>query len=443
MQRPSHKNTTKRNMRPSVANNMRRESVATVQTDKNSKLLISRRRFLYGACGIGIAGAAIALGGLAYSRSVNASKKIEYTNPPADALKSTNDFTALDSPDEMIQQVADYELPYGSLVWSQNDAVAACLIPTDKGSPLVTMELLNLKSGYRSKLLDKAIGADEGYEIFDVRAHDKGIIWTEANILNQTWRIYTSAVDKYELVRPTLADEGDSDYSTPLIALSPKHAFWCTNPLAQPSTLPSRLCYTSFGNASHEIAQESTARYATIPYAYDSLITTCARISSSPVHYQMQALDTTNMEVVDELTLPPALTPTECGYGNTGFMFSFPSIYNRKDAFANLGTYVPRTKAQGSDYESAPWFNFTRTPTAAPAWCNDLLIVKSTYAVCGIDLKKGTYCALNVDNGADTYGEYLASSGHADTFTTFTNIDHIPVKGDRLHHCLVKVWKAL
>ncbi len=434
--------TKKSNARPSITDRPRGVQAIPAQADTNSKKLLSRRKFLYGAAGVGIAGAAAALGGLAYYRSINASQKIEYINPSADALKTTNDFTVLDSSDEMIHLVADYELPYGSLLWSQNSSIAACLVPTEKGSPLVTMELLNLKSGYRKMLLESAIGANEGYEIFDVRAHDTGIIWTEANILNRSWRIYTSEIDQFELKHPVLAEEGEQDYSTPLIALSPKHAFWCTNPLTQPSTLPSRLSYTTFGDTSHEIAHETKARFVTAPYPYESTITTCSRISSSPTHYTMQALNTNNMEVVDEMTLPPALAPTECGYGNTGFMFSFPSIYNRKGAFANLGTYVPCSKAQDGNYESVPWFNFTRTPTAPPAWCKDLLIIKSSYAICGIDLKKETYCVLNVDNGADTYGEYLASSGNGDTFTTYTNINHILVKGDRQHHCLVKVWKA-
>ena len=133
------------------------------------------------------------------------------------------------------------------------------------------------------------------------------------------------------------------------------------------------------------------------------------------------------------------MTPLEAGYGETGLMFSFPDIYDYGDGISNLGTYVPMSKPAGS-YDDAKWFSFPRTPTAPPCWCKNTLIAKSTRSVCGINLEDRTYYAIDVDDGADSYGEYLATTGRHDTFVTYTNIDHTPVEGSATHVCRVKVY---
>ena len=69
--------------------------------------------------------------------------------------------------------------------------------------------------------------------------------------------------------------------------------------------------------------------------------------------------------------------------------------------------------------------------------------MKSSYSVCGVDLNEGTYFTIDVDNGADTYGDYLATTGTHDTFLTYSSIDHTPIEGEAIHACIAKVWKPL
>lgn len=57
-------------------------------------------------------------------------------------------------------------------------------------------------------------------------------------------------------------------------------------------------------------------------------------------------------------------------------------------------------------------------------------MVKSTSAVCGVDLQGKRYFALSAENGADDYGEWLASSGQNDTVVTYSNIDYTPIGGE-------------
>ena len=78
---------------------------------------------------------------------------------------------------------------------------------------------------------------------------------------------------------------------------------------------------------------------------------------------------------------------------------------------------------------------------APPCWCGNYFIVKSTTAVLGIDLGGSRYFVLDVQEGADTYGEYLATTGTAATFVTYTNIDSNPIVGASRKVCSVRVWQ--
>jgi hypothetical protein len=68
-------------------------------------------------------------------------------------------------------------------------------------------------------------------------------------------------------------------------------------------------------------------------------------------------------------------------------------------------------------------------------------MVKSTYAVCGLDFANQRYFSIDVDDGADTYGEYLASTGNRNVLVTYTSINYSPVNSDKVQSCRVKVWK--
>jgi len=158
------------------------------------------------------------------------------------------------------------------------------------------------------------------------------------------------------------------------------------------------------------------------------------------VYYQMTCLDAKSGKLLDSCTLPSGMAPTSVAYGETGFAFTFDSIYNYGEGIANLGTYTPMTKPDG-DYSAIPWFSFARTPLTTPAWASGKLIVKSTRPVCSVDLKEREYAVIDVEDGTDTYGEFLASIGVNKTFVTYSNIDHTPVEGDHIHACRVKIWQ--
>lgn len=412
--------------------------------------LLTRRGFLYGAAGVGAA-AAIGAGVFAFNAtrggdepSASASGgggEVAALEVPESALTTLNELEVLDYAENRVQLAGTYDLTYGTLVWACDDDVAACLLPTEKGSPLAQIGLLNLGSGNLTTVRTKAEGAADRFEIYDVRATSSGLIWTEANIMSGTWRIYAAKLSGASAGAAQLLEEGDATYDTPTLAVSGTRAFWQVVPKA-PNTdgLTSRLMGVTFGSDDAACIFESARRMATPPYSANGSIVIAPRIDRASVYYQLTNIDAQTGEVLDRLTMPQSMEPLEAGYGANGFMFSLPAIYDNGTAISNLGTYTPRTKPDGS-YSAAQWFGFARTPSAAPAWCDDLLIVKSSYSVCGVDLAAGHYFAIDVENGADTYGDYLASSGTHPTFVTFSNIDHNPVNEKAIHACRVKVWQ--
>jgi len=408
--------------------------------DDSSGILVSRRKFLYGAVGAGAAVAVVAGGAYMASRS-DSSNEVEYLEVPESNVTTQEDLTAVEDYTERLSQIGEHDLTYGTLLWASGDTLAACLLPTEFGSPLTQIGILMLESGYMETVLEEAVGADEHYEIYDVRATEKGLVWTEANIMAGTWRIYTATLDGVTMGDPMLVDEGDATYDTPTLAVSDSYAFWQVLPkLPNDDALPSYVMRSKMGASKVEKFFESARRMCCAPYATDNALVICPRLDMGTVYYQMTCLDAKSGKLLDACTLPSGMAPTSVAYGETGFAFTFDSIYNYGEGIANLGTYTPMTKPDG-DYSAIPWFSFARTPLTTPAWASGKLIVKSTRPVCSVDLKEREYAVIDVEDGTDTYGEFLASIGVNKTFVTYSNIDHTPVEGDHIHACRVKIWQ--
>ena len=411
----------------------------------SSQLLVSRRAFLFGTAAVGTAAAAAGLG-LTGCESIGAdSGAVSYLKVPETSLVTMNDFEALDSYDDRIQLVNTYEIPYGTLLWANDEEVAACLLPTSSGSPLTQIGLLFFGNGNLDTIVSNAVGASDHHEIYDVRATAKGLIWTEANILRGTWRIYTAALSEGALSGdPVLVEEGDAAYETPMLAVSDSRAFWQVVPRTpNDAGLTSRLMSSEFGRNTATCVYENVRRMGTPPYSSGESVTIAPRLDESTTYFRLTNINALKGETNDTMTLPGGMKPLEAGYGKTGFMFSFANIYDYGEGISNLGTYVPMSLPADGDYSSVQWFGFARTPTAPPAWCNNLLIVKSSYSVCGVNLNEGTYFAIDVDDGAEDYGDYLATTGMRNSFVTYTNIDHKPIGGSSVHCCRVKIWTTV
>lgn len=482
---------------------------------------ISRRTFLVGAGGLAsacIAGiAAYAANGSGSSIAAAAetaasgesvsTNGLSVLNVSEDAVFTTEGCEFVDSPDDMVTLKRTLSLPFGTVLWATDDDVATCLLPTSSPDPLVEIGLLSLESGNMRKVLTKAEGSSEGFEVLDARANSNGIIWVEEQPHEKRWRAYTATLDGSALGTPTMVCEGAESWDLPQIAISGPHAYWQLMPKeggdressnslllsAQAGIAPdvisadevmeaaSSLPVAQATGDSH-IVYVSPGRMCCQPASTEGGVVFCPRAKEGTRHYQLTCLDAESGDVVDKLVLPNDMRPIEVSYGKTGFGFAFDNIYSYGGGIANLGTYVPATelpyniqsaegdvvdsirsskkgdseltekdymeaaeraeKAVADLYSSTEWFRFPRTPVMAPAWCSNLLLVKSTNVVAVIDLENRKYSSIETANPMHGFGEFLASSSTSSRFVTYANVDYQPLEGAAMKECTVRIWSV-
>lgn len=444
----------------------------SVSLPSGGQVAITRRQMVVGASAV--AGLAL-LGSGAYAVSQllpEAPSGVPVLEVPESAVFASDQLDQMEG-DCPLGLATTINLPYGSQVWANGETYGVALVPTEQVKPLNSIHVLGLGNGTDSTAVAQAIGQDDGFEIYDVRGCDQGIIWAEANILRDTWRIYTAPLIDGALGDAALAQEGDEDWEMPTLAAAGSCGWWQRVPRkgGAARTQPSQLCRAMFGTDDVDVVYEAKGRPATAPYGGGSYVVTTPRADTSGVRYQLTCLDANSAEVLDTLILPSSMTPMETAYGPNGFSFAFDAIYSFGDGISKLGTYYPMEAPEGTAqvgaarvegetqraativpatsaeinakrYSDAQWFRFARNPVCAPAWCGGWTIVKSTMAVIAVDLPNQRYFALETKPGSDTYGEFLASTGVGQRVVTYANIDHTDIEGETEHTCLVRVWSA-
>lgn len=443
MQRGLHKASIKPKHTGGIVRHERYDTVSGDPEPHHRGFTMSRRTFMKVAAGVG-AVAVIGGGAAVVDKITSKSDEITVLEVPEDAVTSSDDLKEVKADSHMGLDVYT-ELPYGSLVWASNDTVATCFIPRQDANPLVEVAILHLGSGDYETVLEKAVNADAGYQIYAARASENGLIWVESNILEGGWRVYTATLKKGSLGEPVLADEQDGEWELPTLAAVEDCAFWQVLPDLNGShtSEPSVVKRVHMGSNDVSEAVSSMGRMCTPIYAMADSIVVTPRTNTDTVHHQLTRINAQSLQVLDTMVLPTSMKPLEAGYGNTGFTFAFDAIYNYGDGIANLGSYAPMTMPADGDYSAVNWFRFARSPFTAPAWCGKYLMVKSTTAVCGIDLEEKQYFVLEVKSGADSYGDYLASSGAGNSVVTYSNIDDDPINGKKTKCCLVRVWSPV
>lgn len=383
----------------------------------------------------------------------NAASNFDTLDVASSHMTTNSELTQVEDPSQCVTQVGNFELELGTLVWVNDDEYATCLIPTEGANPLTQVGLLALSSGNLATVLSSAAGAAEKFEIFDVRGTSQALIWVEANILDGVWRVYSATTNGTTLTSSAtiMEEQYTSDWETPTITIVGKKVFWQMQPQEDGphDGENSVLKWADAGSSTSSTLWETRRTFGCAPYGGTDCVVIAPRQKDSNSYYQMTCLDAASGEVRDTCVLPGTYVPSHVGYGENGFMFCLDAIYNTSDGdgIGNLGTYTAKeSTAAGADtnaLNNMDWFAFARTPLVAPCWCKDYFMVKSTTAVCGINLRTDEYFVLDVDSGAEDYGEVLATEGARDTVVTYTNIDHTPLGGTQEQLCRVKVYKPV
>lgn len=408
------------------------------------QMLLTRRNLVIGAAAVG--GIAALGGGISLATSAvggDTTEQISYINVPNDAVEQQSDYTLIENYSDYIQLAGSYKLPYGTLVWADNDSVAACLSPTETASPLNTVSVLYLSSGNTKTVLEAAQGAADGFEILDVRCSESGLVWIESNPYQSRWRVFTATLNDGSANNIQQVDEGDGNWLMPSLAAIDNTAFWQMSPntSGEASSEPAVLKAVSFGSTDVQTVYSSKRSFATrLSSATDGVVITPLAESTS-VHYQPTKISADTLQTVDQMTLPSNMTPNVAGYGPSGFSFGFSNIYNYGGGIANLGTYTPRTAVQPNNYNDLPWFRFGRTPITDPCWCGNWFIVKSTTSLTGTHFASKSYFAISIVSGADSYGEQLVSSGTCSSFVGLTQV--IDDSNADNNHTLIRVFTPI
>ena len=411
--------------------------------DGNSKTLLTRRRFLYGA----IAAGAVAAGAVGVtairSRSEQSEDDIVTIEVPEDHVFDLDGCTEVKA-DHAFRIVSEIELPYGSLVWANDDTVAACLLPTEQPSPLTVMALLNLGTGSYTPMMEQAMGSKDGFEIYDVRATAAGMVWTEANIFEGRWRVYAAALGEgLTLEEAKLLEEGDQSTETPSLAAAADYAWWQVVPHVENENAaeePFLVKRARFGSSDVETVHTAAGRSIAPLYSAADGVCVCARINDGMRYWELAHIPADSGKVQERFTLPSGMQPSQIGYGSSGFSFCFDSIYDYGDGISNLGTYTPVEKTD--NLSEATWFRFNRTPLASPSWCAERwFVVKSTLSVCAIDLGNREFCSFDIEDNSADWGDYLASSGAHSLFITYTHVDGTTEYGEEHRFTQVRVWE--
>lgn len=411
--------------------------------DTGPKALITRRNLLIGAGAI--AGIAALGGGISFATSsLGGSKEVsvDSISVPENAVNSLSDYNQVDYT-QHVKLSGSYKLTYGTLVWADNDTVAACLVPSETSSPLNTVSLLFLSTGKTASVLSAAQGAGEGYEIVDVRCSENGLIWTESSAYESAWRVYTAKLNGSDVSAITQVDQGDGNWLIPSLAAIQGTAFWQVNPntAGDAATERSALKSAKFGSADATVAYTSKKAFATRVCAADDGVVITPRVEATGTYYQLTKISANDNSTVDQMVLPSSMTPDLAAYGRSGFSFGFSNIYNFGGGIANLGTYTPRCAVNAYQYNNLQWFRFTRTPITAPCWSGEWFVVKSTTALCGVNFASQSYFAIDTPSGCDNYGEHLVSTG---TRSSFVGLSQITDDNDsKNNHALVRVFTPI
>ena len=108
-----------------------------------AQLLLTRRGFLYGALGVAAA-AVVGTGAFAAAGGFAPVLDMPALAVPTDSVFTTDDCEFVDDTGSVLTEAASLALPYGSMVWASDPSVAACLLPTETGSPLAQVGLISL-----------------------------------------------------------------------------------------------------------------------------------------------------------------------------------------------------------------------------------------------------------------------------------------------------------
>ena len=379
--------------------------------DEVSRFVLSRRGFLKGAAGAGALATVGALAGCRKGKDGSAGLMVSSSN-----LVTTDDFEEAWF-DDVLSCDVDVELDAGTMAWGIDDQYALLMRTGEGAHPLNTLGLFNLQTGNDSSLLDQAIGADEGFDIYEARASSNLLLWTEVNYATYDWRGYCAPLDSsMGMGSETLYDQGPADFTPPLLCACGSQAVWTVSPNeegahAKDGSVVKARSLTEGGD--RQLANPRGYLLA-IPERSEGVVTTVTRADTDSTNYQLLAQRPESGEVVSQVIMPPSVRPMDAILLDGRFAFQIEASFSSNSAIAQMGTYF--------DMGDGKYLRINRVPSCTPALHKGWFIAKSSKSTLCIDPAGKRYVVVDAPSHSLGHGDYLATSGACERFLVYSTV---------------------
>lgn len=309
----------------------------------------------------------------------------------------------------------DHELTTGSLLWASSNAYAATLIPGETSRPLVSLGLTSLADGSTTELMHDAVGASEGFDIYDFRASDHVAVWVEDNFLTGAWRVYAAQLRGTTLGDAGLLYEGDSDFEPAPIAAADSVAIWVVQPDENGAhSRDNTIVYAQApGGSQATTICTSRGRLGCRPHVANNILTITPRLDTSGTYYQLLACDPASGGEISSLTLPVNVRPLDAVWSGAAFAWSVEASYDSGGSLGQYGVYLQ----QGQDF-----IRLGRTPQEGLVWIGDKLVCKTGSNLTVLDTAARQYYSITAPSGCASYGDCLATDGAGGRLACYTTV---------------------
>ena len=336
---------------------------------------------------------------------------------------STNQVVTLDAFAEIedasalveVRDIATFDK--GTMLFGSGDRYAAAQCLGKTASPLSTCMLVNLENGAQTKVLDRAVGHDEGYSIFAAYSSDTLLAWVESNYLTGDWRVYCAGVTEGPVVgQPVKLDEGNADFDTPDIAVVGSTAYWIVQPASTGSlTAEDSYLKAAAGGSVSANVLTSHGRFNGSLSVSGQVLTAMPRAkSSSGVYYELTAIQAGTGAIAATQILPRSFRPSNAIYMNNAFAFTIPASYDYGGGIANVGTYYPIAGGQ--------WLRLAKQSLTPPGLCNGWLFAKSGSRTVFVDTTGQRYFVVDAPDNCETYGDYSVRNGEVSCVYNYATV---------------------
>jgi hypothetical protein len=403
-----------------------------VAGDGQAAAKMTRRDFMTGVLGTGVACVAAAAGSAATLSGCRAQKAQQFEDLVLKGVQDQDIVTLKVAPEQVIEATdfeevpsenylglqASYELPLGSLVYQIDSSSALVLLPGEEGESLRKIGILGLADGEVSPVISRPVTTGKNVVIYDARASKTTLIWVELDLGTRHWSVHVAALSGAAAENTRMLEEGDGDYEPPLLAASDEKLYWTVMPVATGAASKNDSLLRALNLRQEQALEQgvpytvlaSHGRMITNPLITEGIVTFVPRVDTSNVYYQLTALSCTDDKPVAFKVLPQSLKVADALYLGGAFFFSIENNYDYAGGLSHFGSY--------QELDQGNYLRVSKPPLCPAARLGDCLIIESTAAIVGVDLAARNVFAIEAPAQSASFGEALCGWGVQDRIVT-------------------------